>query len=66
LQKSDWKEQPRGDQSRRTATATILQSGYEKMESTWIYRAPDSNERDAGEPDNEPDRDKPDEDINQH
>jgi hypothetical protein len=51
LQRSDWKEQPRGDQSRRTATATILQSGYEKMESNWIYREPDSNAQDTSEPD---------------
>lgn len=51
LQKSDWKEQPRGDQSRRTATATILQSGYEKMQANWIYREPDGDEQDTAEPD---------------
>lgn len=66
LQTSDWKEQPRGDQSRRTATATILRSGYEKMEANWIYREPDGNEQSTGEPDNEQDRDEPDEDVTLH
>lgn len=66
LQRSDWKEQPRGDQSRRTATATILQSGYENMEANWIYRAPDGNEQSTGEPDNERERDEHDEDVTLH
>ena len=49
LQRDDWKEQPRGDRSRRTATATILQSGYERMESNWIYREPDRNAQETDE-----------------
>ena len=65
LQKSDWKEQPRGSASRRTATATILQSGYEKMEAIWIYREPDYAETDtneADEPDEPDEADEADED----
>ncbi len=53
LQNGDWKEQARGDQSRRTATATILRSGYEKMEANWIYREPGLDEPETIEPDDE-------------
>jgi hypothetical protein len=53
LEKSDWKEQPRGDTSRRTATATILPSGYDKMEANWIYREADLDEQQTGESDDE-------------
>jgi hypothetical protein len=53
LEKSDWKEQPRGDTSRRTATATILPSGYDKMEANWIYRDLDGDEKEPEMPDEE-------------
>ena len=38
LKKSDWKYAGRGDASRRTPTAAINASGYDKMEANWIYR----------------------------
>ena len=41
LEKSDWKFDGRKETSRRTITATVLQSGFEKMEQNWIYKAPD-------------------------
>ncbi|HEX5546395.1 MAG TPA: hypothetical protein VFX24_03240 [Ktedonobacterales bacterium] len=53
LEKSGWKEQPRGDTSRRTATATILPSGYDKMEANWIYRDADIDEKESEMPDEE-------------
>jgi hypothetical protein len=40
LQKEDWKFDGRSATSRRTITATVLPSGYEKMTKNWIYRAP--------------------------
>jgi hypothetical protein len=40
LAKSDWKFDGRGSESRRTITATVLPSGYEKMTKNWIYRRP--------------------------
>jgi hypothetical protein len=40
LQKEDWKFDGRGATSRRTITATVLPSGYEKMTKNWIYKAP--------------------------
>ena len=40
LEKADWKFDGRGLASRRTITATVLSSGYEKMTKNWIYRAP--------------------------
>ena len=42
LVKSDWTFAGRSDTSRRTITASINRSGFEKMESNWIYRAPTS------------------------
>ena len=42
LEKSDWKFDGRKETSRRTITATVLQSGFEKMEKNWIYKAPES------------------------
>lgn len=40
LEKSDWKEAPRKEGSRRTATASVLDSGYAKMMANWIYKDP--------------------------
>jgi hypothetical protein len=39
LRKADWKFAGRGQQSRRTITASVLTSGYERMVKNWIYRA---------------------------
>jgi hypothetical protein len=41
LTKSDWKFSGRSEKSRRTITASVLPSGYDKMAANWIYRAPD-------------------------
>ena len=38
LTKSDWKLAGRSSTSRRTITATVMKSGFQKMESNWIYR----------------------------
>jgi hypothetical protein len=42
LEKSDWQFAGRSQTSRRTITATVLPSGFEKMAKNWIYRAPES------------------------
>jgi hypothetical protein len=42
LEKTDWKFDGRSQTSRRTITATVRPSGFEKMASNWIYRAPES------------------------
>jgi hypothetical protein len=39
LSKSDWQFSGRSDTSRRTITASVKRSGFEKLESNWIYRA---------------------------
>ncbi len=39
LQKSDWQFSGRSSTSRRTITATVKPSGFQKMEANWIYRA---------------------------
>lgn len=39
--KEDWKFSRRSDTSRRTITASITKSGYEKMFKNWIYKAAD-------------------------
>ena len=39
LTKDDWKFSGRSATSRRTITASVTRSGYEKMEANWIYRA---------------------------
>jgi hypothetical protein len=39
--KEDWKFSGRSDTSRRTITASITKSGYEKMFKNWIYKAAD-------------------------
>ena len=41
LTKSDWKFAGRSETSRRTITAAVTTSGYDKMMANWIYRAPD-------------------------
>jgi hypothetical protein len=41
LEKADWKFEGRSQTSRRTITATVLSSGFEKMAKNWIYRAPE-------------------------
>lgn len=42
LSKNDWKFSGRSETSRRTITASVTNSGYEKMMSNWIYREPDA------------------------
>ncbi len=42
LEKADWKFAGRSQTSRRTITATVLPSGFEKMANNWIYKAPES------------------------
>lgn len=39
LLKSDWGFSGRSATSRRTITASVAQSGYQKMQANWIYRA---------------------------
>jgi hypothetical protein len=38
LEKSDWQFSGRSATSRRTITASVTRSGFEKMEANWIYR----------------------------
>lgn len=40
LQKSDWKFAGRSATSRRTITASVPESGYQKMMENWIYKVP--------------------------
>lgn len=40
IDKSDWQFAGRSETSRRTITATVLPSGYEKMRANWIYHDP--------------------------
>jgi hypothetical protein len=39
LLKSDWLFAGRSGTSRRTITASVTDSGYQKMMANWIYRA---------------------------
>lgn len=39
LLKADWKFAGRSSTSRRTITASVLPSGYEKMMANWIYKS---------------------------
>ena len=41
LTKVDWLFAGRSETSRRTITASVMKSGYEKMMANWIYKAPD-------------------------
>lgn len=43
LTKDDWKFAGRSAQSRRTITASITNSGYDKMIANWIYRSSNSS-----------------------
>jgi hypothetical protein len=45
LEKEDWQFSGRSAASRRTITASVTQSGYEKMTQNWIYRLPESLHR---------------------
>lgn len=38
LAKNDWQFSGRSATSRRTITASVKRSGYEKMEANWVYR----------------------------
>ena len=40
ITKDDWLFSGRSETSRRTITASITKSGYEKMMGNWIYKAP--------------------------
>jgi hypothetical protein len=39
LNKEDWRFSGRSEQSRRTITASVTKSGYQKMSANWIYDA---------------------------
>lgn len=39
LSKSDWQFSGRSETSRRTITASVKRTGFDKMEANWIYRA---------------------------
>lgn len=39
LEKSDWAFSGRSETSRRTITASVTRTGYEKMEANWLYRS---------------------------
>lgn len=41
ITKDDWLFAGRSETSRRTITASITKSGYDKMMANWIYKAPD-------------------------
>jgi len=38
LSKSDWLFSGRSETSRRTITASVTDSGYQKMRANWIYQ----------------------------
>lgn len=40
LEKSDWTFSGRSETSRRTITASVSNSGYQKMTGNWIYKVP--------------------------
>lgn len=42
LTQNDWNYSGRSETSRRTITASVNRSGYEKMTRNWIYQAPTS------------------------
>ncbi len=44
IKKTDWKFSGRSATSRRTITASVARSGYDKMVRNWIYRAADLEE----------------------
>jgi hypothetical protein len=51
LEDSDWRFSGRTGESRRTITASVQATGYEKMEANWIYREPAFDESRVDEPD---------------
>ncbi len=40
LEKSDWLFAGRSETSRRTITASVTRTGYDKMMANWLYKAP--------------------------
>jgi hypothetical protein len=44
IAKSDWQFSRRSATSRRTITASVKDSGFQKMEANWIYRLPGYSE----------------------
>jgi hypothetical protein len=44
LERSDWLFAGRSETSRRTITASVTRTGYDKMMANWIYKAPALNE----------------------
>lgn len=42
ITKSDWKFSGRSETSRRTITASVTRSGFNKLEANWLYRADDA------------------------
>lgn len=40
IDQADWQFSGRSDTSRRTITATVRRSGYDKMMANWIYKVP--------------------------
>lgn len=51
LEESDWKFSGRTGASRRTITASVQPSGYQKLEANWIYRQPGFDGTEADNPD---------------
>ncbi len=45
LTKDDWLFSGRSETSRRTITASVTETGYQKMVANWIYRDPSLEER---------------------
>jgi hypothetical protein len=43
LEKEDWSFSGRSSTSRRTITASVTRSGYEKMQANWIYQEPQNS-----------------------
>jgi hypothetical protein len=41
LSQDDWQFAGRSEKSRRTITASVKRSGYDKMMANWIYKAPE-------------------------
>jgi hypothetical protein len=45
LKQSDWLFAGRSETSRRTITASVTKTGYDKMMANWIYKDPTLSER---------------------
>ncbi|MBW4513420.1 MAG: hypothetical protein KME64_44250 [Scytonematopsis contorta HA4267-MV1] len=45
LDKNDWSFSGRSEVSRRTITASVTKSGYQKMMANWIYQVPNLPKR---------------------